>query len=93
MNRSVIPVAAMLLALALLVAGVVTWRMFSGLPPHHPSHRVAGPSVVAYFYPVHRLHPLRAELLWAASAVFALIAVGAGLRARRRPTAGRPAAG
>jgi len=75
---------ALVVTLALFVAGLVTWRMFSTLPAC-PPHVICGAPP-----PPHRLHPFRAELLWGASAVFALVAVGVGLRQWRRPTTGRP---
>jgi hypothetical protein len=75
-------------AVTLLIAGVLTWRMMPGVRPC-PPNALCGLTVL----PVHRLHPLRAELLWAASAVFALIAVGASARHWRRPGAVRPVSG
>ncbi|MEP6642101.1 MAG: hypothetical protein ABJB93_09370 [Gaiellales bacterium] len=82
-----IPTAAGAGALALFIAGVLTWRMMPGIPGCSPN--TLCPAVV----PADRLHPLRAELLWAASAAFALIAVGASLRQWRRPGAARPVSG
>lgn len=88
-----VPVLASLIAAALLVAGVVTWRMMSTpvlLPSCWPNSPCSlSPSLGSPY----RLHPLRAELLWSASAVFALLAVGSGFRQWRRPTTGTPAAG
>jgi hypothetical protein len=78
-----IPTAAAA-AVALFVAGVVTWRMTPGIPHCPPSMLCLEVSRG------HRLHPLRAELLWAASAVFALVAVG-GSRWNPRSAAGQPA--
>jgi hypothetical protein len=80
-----VPVLASLIAVALLVAGVRAWRMVS-----QPICYVAG-RLLCVVSPEHRLHPLRAELLWAASAVCALIAVGVGLCQWRRPTTAAPA--
>ena len=86
-----VPVLASLIAVALLVAGVVAWRMmatsFAGAscPPQTSC------SLAPEFRAPHRLHPLRAELLWAASAAFAFLAVGSGLWHWRRPTTVPPA--
>jgi len=82
-----IPTAAAAVALALFIAGVVTWRMMPGIP-------YCPPNSLCYLpLPAHRLHPLRAELLWAASAVFALIAAAESVRQWRRPGAVRPTSG
>ena len=77
-----IPVIAVVAAVALFVAGVVVWRMTSTPGPVSPGRRGI---FFVYFPPPHRLHPLRAELLWAVSAVFALVAFATGLRQRGRP--------
>ncbi|MGH3427231.1 MAG: hypothetical protein ACRDQZ_06645 [Mycobacteriales bacterium] len=76
-----IPVIASVAAAALLVAGVVVWRMYSHPSPCEVDHRpfFCGGS------PVYRLHPLRAELLWAASALLAVASIGIWVRQRRRP--------
>jgi hypothetical protein len=79
-----IPAVAAAAALALFVAGVVTWRMMPGVRPCPPN------SLCFTLLPPHRLHPLRAELFWAASAAFGVIAVGASLR-HWRAGAGQPA--
>ena len=68
-------------AILLLVAGLVVWHQMSTL---------AGPPVMSgalylYLPEPYRLHPLRAELLWGASAAFAAIGVWACLQATRRP--------
>ena len=64
-------------AVVLFVAGIVTWRMMSTPPPGCP------PAQYAFWADVrcgvHRLHPLRAELLWAASGILALAALGSAL--------------
>lgn len=84
-----IPVAAAVAAVAPFAAGVVVWRM-TGLalaPNAVPCladhgcaiYGVRGPGIP------HRLHPLRAEMLWAASALFAVVAIGTSLRQWRRP--------
>ena len=77
---------ALVVAVVLFVAGVVMWRLFSTWP-HCSGHVYCG----APPPPPHRLHPLRAELLWAGSAFFLLVAIGVGLKQWRRPTTGRPA--
>jgi hypothetical protein len=82
-----IPTAAAAVALALFIVGVLTWRMVPGSPQCSP-HTLCFEAV-----PGHRLHPLRAELLWAGSAVFALIAAGASVRQWRRPGTVRPVSG
>jgi hypothetical protein len=89
MTRSwwVIPTIASVAAAALFVAGVIEWRMFSTLPACPADAFCGAPP------PVYRLHPLRAELLWAASAVFGLLAGSTRWRARRRPSVAQPAAG
>ena len=87
-----IPLVASLVAVALFVAGVVAWRMTSmkvigqPCPPNMLCAELPGA------YAPHRLHPLRAELLWAASAFFALVAVGTVLRLWRRPSGMQPTA-
>jgi hypothetical protein len=80
-----ISTAAAAVALALFIAGVVTWRMMPGLPSCPPN------SLCYLPLSTHRLHPLRAELLWAASAIFAVIAAAAS--ARQWPGTVRPVSG
>jgi hypothetical protein len=83
-----IPLTTFVAAITLFVAGIVVWRMLSTpLAPKCPTV-VLGPCLTSV--PPHRLHPLRAEVLWAASAVFALIAAGTGGRARRGPSRAQP---
>jgi hypothetical protein len=81
MRSRLVPALAALAAIACLVAGAVTWRMFSGPPAQPPCP--AG-TLCGYALPPapYRLHPLRAELLWAASAALALVAVGTGIRVK-----------
>jgi hypothetical protein len=77
--------AAAIAAAGLLLAGAAAWSMTAGVPACPANHICFMPVTAG-----HRLHPLRAELLWAASALFALIAVtvAAGrLRASARPAA------
>jgi hypothetical protein len=77
-----IPLVAFVASVALFVAGCVAWRVTAAPPlPRCPSGALACQS--ATFGRVH-LHPLRAELLWAGSVVFVLVAVGTGLRGWRR---------
>jgi hypothetical protein len=57
-------------AVVLRIAGVLTWRMSS-------------PQLGPEYLRPYRLHPLRAELLWAAACLFALVAVAIGVRERR----------
>jgi hypothetical protein len=77
-----VPVATAVAAVALLVAGAVVWRMTSTPGPAPPGSR--GITFV-YLAPPHRLHPLRAELLWAASALLALVGIRTTLRQRFEP--------
>jgi hypothetical protein len=73
---------ALVAAVALFMAGVVEWRMFSTVP--RDSGFLALP-------PPHRLHPLRAELLWAASGSFVLAGLGVALWHWRQSGTARPA--
>lgn len=66
----------MLVALALLAAGVAEWQMTS-IAGHCPANARCA------FRP-HRHHPLRAELLWAGAGLVAIIAAEAALWQRRR---------
>ena len=63
-------------AVACLIAGIVTWQMTSS-GAHCP------PQVACVVKP-HRHHPLRAELLWAVSALLAIIAAEVALWQRRQ---------
>ena len=64
-------------SLALAVAGLVVWREMSpsiaALTARCASRHTLGCGLA--FPPPYRLHPLRAELLWAAAAVTGLVAV------------------
>lgn len=79
-----LPAAAALAAVVLFLAGAAAWDMTApaGMP-RCPAHSFC-------FTPVgdHHLHPLRAELLWAASALFAILA-GAGRLRRYAQAASR----
>ena len=87
MDRRRLVVAVLAFAsLALAVAGVVVWREMSPslaeLAARCSSRRELG---CGFAFPApYRLHPLRAELLWAAAAVTALLAVVQTLRLSRR---------
>ena len=72
---------ALLTAIVLFVAGLVVWRQTSTLAGR------TGMSGALYLHlpEPYRLHPLRAELLWAVSAVFAAIGVWVRLRTATRP--------
>jgi hypothetical protein len=63
--------AAMFIALCLFVGGVVAWRMTS-----IPVQGVCPPRVVCVPMVMqgHRIHPLRAEILWALSGIFVMVA-------------------
>ena len=73
-------------SVALAVAGVVVWREMSpsiaALAARCSARRELGCGIA--FPPPYRLHPLRAELLWAAAAVTGLVAAGQTLRPSRR---------
>jgi predicted small integral membrane protein len=71
-----VPVAIAVIAVGLLIAGIVTWQMTSS-GGHCPVNARCA------FKP-HRHHPLRAELLWAASALLAIIAAEIALWQRRQ---------
>lgn len=83
--------AALVAGVALFAGGVVAWRMMS--PVHAPSSCLppCSNSLAPSFAAPYRLHPLRAELLWAASGAFVLVALGFALSGRRGRTAGHPA--
>ena len=83
--------AALVVGVALFIAGVAAWRMTS--PVHTPPSCLppCSNSLAPSFAAPYRLHPLRAELLWAASGAFALVALGLALSPRRGRKAGHPA--
>jgi hypothetical protein len=66
-------------AFVLLVMGAITWQMRSS-PGHCPPH--AACNVLGH---THRHHPLRAELMWVAAGLLAIVAVEAALMQRRLP--------
>jgi hypothetical protein len=75
-HRWLIPIGAAIIAVALFIAGLVAWRMMSA--PH-----VCSPDVICGVYDPserHQIHPLRAEGLWALSALFAIIALVSAVR-------------
>jgi hypothetical protein len=62
------PITAAVAAIGFLVVGVLVWRMWG------PIYCPPPPALRCYnTAPFHRLHPLRAEALWAMSALSALI--------------------
>ena len=65
-------------AFVLLVAGVLTWQMRSS-PGHCPAHAYCGA------LRSHRHHPLRAELMWVAAGLLAIVAAEAAIMQRRLP--------
>ncbi len=80
-RRHLLAAALAFTSLALAIAGLVVWREMSPPFADFPD----GHRLLVAFPPPYRLHPLRAELLWAAASVTGLIAVGLTLR----PYAGR----
>jgi hypothetical protein len=81
-HRRIVAWVAFAAAACLLVAGTVVWRQMSSWPPC-PSNAFCAPVVPAY-----RLHPLRAELLWAAGGLCVAVGIWASLttlRGRRIP--------
>jgi hypothetical protein len=86
-------VVAAVTAVALFVAGVVVWRMTAPVYPAVP--RCPANSLCYNPFPAfaHRLHPLRAEMLWVASALLALLAIGTTVRQRQQPCAAETVSG
>ncbi len=85
-RRRVLAALLAFAALALAIAGVVVWREMSPSIADlaaRCSSRALLDCGFAY-PPPHRLHPLRAELLWTAAAIVGLLAVGRTVRARAR---------
>lgn len=79
-----VPAAIAVTAVLFLIAGVVTWQaMSSGVPC--PAHEACTSAVKR-----HRLHPVRAELLWAISGLLAIIAAEVALWQRRQVPLPRP---
>lgn len=80
MNRRpwLIPTVVAAAAVILFVAGAAAWEMTAPIrtPPCPANSLCYGPLPPDG----HRLHPLRAELLWGASALCALVAVALPLR-------------
>ncbi len=79
-RRWAIPGLAFVAALVCFVAGVVVWGEMS--------RQECPRDVICGLYIPHRLHPLRAELLWGASATFAAIGVWTTWRGWRGGTGG-----
>ena len=89
-RRLVIAILLLAAAMALAIAGVVTWRMTSMYPPapRCPANSLCYDALPQYPY---RLHPIRAELLWAAGAACLIAAVAiSGGRRLGRPRPARP---
>lgn len=71
-RRGLVLILGLAVAVMLFVAAVAEWRM-TALPPkqHCP------PNAVCFYESVpYRIHPLRAKLLWSASAVIAIGSLG-----------------
>lgn len=91
-----VPAVVTATALVIVIAGVVAWRMtswpaFGAVPKGHylpPTHRQ-----VYHPGPPHRQHPLRAEVLWAASFFLTLVAIGTTVRQRHQPGAAQIVSG
>jgi hypothetical protein len=69
-------------SLALAIAGMVVWREMSPSIADLAA-RCSGRALLGCGFaypPPHHLHPLRAELLWAAASITGLLAVGLTLR-------------
>ncbi len=77
-RRLAVPLVIGALAIAFLIAGVVTWQMTTPRPSC-PT-RVAA---VCGTRPHHH-HPLRAELFWAAAGLLGIIAFEVGLWQRKQ---------
>jgi hypothetical protein len=73
-----VPAAIAVIAAAFLIAGVLTWQVMSAGVPC-PAHETCVTGIKH-----HRLHPVRAELLWAISALLAIIAAEVALWQRRQ---------
>jgi hypothetical protein len=71
-----LPVGAAAIAVCLFIGGVIVWRIVSPEPFCPPN------TFCALQGPPHRLHPLRAEALWAASGLFAITAAAISVRLR-----------
>ena len=74
------------IAIALAVAGAVMWREMSPSVATQMARCTHGLACGAI--PPYHLHPLRAELLWAAAGLTGVTALALALRPHRR--AGRP---
>jgi hypothetical protein len=76
MTRYRVPIVVGIVAIALALVGVYEWQLQGS------SHRVGN------LHHQFRRHPLRAELLWAAGALLAVIAVEMAVLERRRRAIG-----
>jgi hypothetical protein len=73
-----VPAAIAVIAVGFVIAGLLTWQVTSSgvpCPAHHTCFTAVRP---------HRLHPVRAELLWAIAALLAIIAAEVALWQRRQ---------
>lgn len=86
-----------MVAVALAVAGTVEWRMMSPSIADLEARCVSGSRILLGCgfadSPPYHLHPLRAELLWAAAGLVGLLAIGIALRPRLRGGTAVPASG
>ncbi len=74
----IVPCVSFAAAACFLVVGFVVWRQMPTLP--------CPPNAVCTFtFPPHRLHPLRAEFLWAAGGLCAMLGVVTSPRLIGRP--------
>jgi hypothetical protein len=69
---------AFIAAVVCFVAGLIVWSQMSQPPVCSSGY------LCALYGPPYRLHPLRAELLWGASAAFALLAIWSTLLVVRK---------
>lgn len=67
LRRWIVSCAAFAAAACLLVAGTIVWRQMS------PQSSCSANAFCALAGPAYRLHPLRAELLWAAGGLCAVV--------------------
>jgi hypothetical protein len=68
-NQWMVPVASAGLALCLLAAGAIIWQSTS------TETFCPGPTCATHASIRHQIHPMRAEGLWALSAIFGVVAL------------------
>ena len=90
-RRRIVVLLLAMVALALAGAGVVVWQEISPSVAAQMARCTGGLACGAI--PPYHLHPLRAELLWAAAGLVGLFAVGIALRPRLRAGTTVPASG